>query len=231
VRVAAIVPVNALNLAKSRLAAVLGAADRERLVMWLLERVRAAVVQAGTVNDLAVVSPDRSVLGWARARALTAVEQQTGDLNTAVELGRGWASATHADALLVLLGDLPLLASEDVRALCDLAADLRNGGDSGAGRSALVLAPDRTGQGTNALLLSPPQPFPFSFGRGSYARHVAHAHMRAMALGLYISPRTTFDVDLPSDLAELSAQRLWSASPHHDETTSRNDRSTDGRAG
>jgi 2-phospho-L-lactate guanylyltransferase len=209
VRVAAIVPVNALPLAKSRLAGALSPVGRGQLALWLLERVSDAVTRSGVLARVGVVSPDASVLGWAADQGLGAIEQHSGDLNTAVELGRAWALAHDADALLVLLGDLPLLAPEDVRSLCDLAAELRNDGDAETARGAMVLAPDRSGQGTNALLLAPPGEVPFAFGAGSYARHVALARERRLAMGLYISARTAFDVDTPGDLAEVESLGLW----------------------
>lgn len=228
-RVAAVVPINALRLAKSRLAPVLSAAERERLVMWLLRRVTAVVGCSGAVAQLAVVSPDRNVLGWAEERGLAMIEQQGGDLNAAVELGRAWAHAAGAEALLVLLGDLPRLASEDVCALCDLAAELRNDGQ--ASRGSLVLAPDRAGHGTNAMVLSPASHFPFSFGHGSYSRHVARAREKRMAIGLYISPRTGFDVDSPADLAELEALGFWKPESAADDDAPVRKRGMDGRAG
>lgn len=230
-RVAAVVPVNTLGRGKSRLAGVLSARGRGRLALWLLERVCEAVSRSGAVERLAVVSPDAAVLRWAAARGVEAIEQRAGDLNAAAAQGRDWALAQAADALLVLLGDLPLLAPEDVWALCDLAAELRNDGDADAARGALVLAPDRTGQGTNGLVLAPPSDVPFAFGAGSYARHAALARERALAAGLYISPRTAFDVDGPGDLAELRALGLWRASRADEAPRPAGEGRTDGRAG
>jgi 2-phospho-L-lactate guanylyltransferase len=231
VRVAAIVPLNMLRLAKSRLASVLGAADRGRLALWLLEQVCDALSRSGAASHVAVVSPERAVVRWAEEHELSGLEQRVGDLNAAVELGRAWGTARGADALLVLLGDLPLLAPEDVRALCDLAADLRNDGDADAARGAVVLAPDRSGQGTNGLVLAPPGDMPFAFGQGSYARHAALARERHLATGLYISPRTAFDVDTPADLAELTARGLWAPESAGTGRMSAGEGRTDGRAG
>jgi 2-phospho-L-lactate guanylyltransferase len=231
VRVAAVVPVKSLHLAKSRLAGRLSQAGRAQLALWLLERVCEAVGRSAVVERLAVVSPDAEVLRWASGRGLRAIAQRTGDLNAAVELGRAWAQTRDADALLVLLGDLPLLAPEDVRSLCELAADIRNDGDANARRGAMVLAPDRSGQGTNGLVLAPPGDVPFAFGVGSYAQHVALARGRHVATGLYISPRTAFDVDGPGDLAEIAALGLWRAAAADEAHLAAGEGRTDGRAG
>jgi len=66
-----------------------------------------------------------------------------------------------------------------------------------------VLAPDRHGTGTNALLLRPPAALPFAFGVGSLARHRAVARARGLLSRSYDAPGTALDLDTPADLAEL----------------------------
>jgi 2-phospho-L-lactate guanylyltransferase len=73
----------------------------------------------------------------------------------------------------------------------------------------VVLAPDRAGTGTNALLLRPPRSMPFAFGAGSYARHLMLAREHGVAVATYRAAGTAFDVDRPADLAELRAGGLW----------------------
>lgn len=198
----AVVPLNQRAEAKSRLRAMLTDEDREALARWMSRRVLAALGEVRAIARIAVVSPDAGVLAAAVAAGATPLRQWDSGLNAGLELGRRWALSFGADSLLIVLGDLPLLTSAEVRAL--LAA-----GRAAAGRTRIVLAPDRDGQGTNALLLRPPDALPFAFGADSLARHRALAHARDIEPTLFRASGTQFDVDLPADLAELRRRALW----------------------
>ena len=69
----------------------------------------------------------------------------------------------------------------------------------------MVIVPDRHGEGTNALLLSPPDAIEPSFGPGSLARHVAAAEAAGVAHAVERMPTLMIDVDTGDDLAELMA--------------------------
>ena len=94
---------------------------------------------------------------------------------------------------LVLLADLPLLAVDDIEAMLDMAGPER-----------LVLAPDRHGQGTNALITDLADGFEPAFGEGSLADHRQQALRRGWSVGEYNSPGTALDLDTPDDLDEYA---------------------------
>jgi len=123
----------------------------------------------------AVITPDAAVLRAAVAAGAIGLRQDGERLNEGLEQGRTWALAAGAEALLIVLGDLPPLARTDVAALLELADR----------PDVAVFAPDRHGTGTNALLLRPPDALPFAFGVGSLARH------RAPAAACGLLPRST----------------------------------------
>ena len=191
-RTIAIVPVKALAEAKTRLAAVLTQPERAALTLRALRNVLAALDQPGIAARL-VVSPDETVLAEARALGARGLRQVGGGLNEGLEQARAWACADGADAILIVLGDLPLLAQDDVAELLDLAD--RPG--------VAVFAPDRHGAGTNALLLYPADALPFAFGSGSLARHRAAATARGLLICQYDAAGTALDLDTPDDLAAL----------------------------
>lgn len=193
---------NALAVAKSRLAAALAPEGRRALVLWMAERVLRAVVESGGVEQVAVVSPDPSVLDWASQRHAHPLHQAAGDLNAGVEVGRRWAAGGGADALLVLFGDLPLLSAGDVSGLLDVA------GEPGAA-SRLTLAPDRAERGTNGLVMRPLDALPFLFGPDSLARFTRAARDAHIESRLVRRAGTAFDVDTPAQLAELLALDVW----------------------
>jgi 2-phospho-L-lactate guanylyltransferase len=192
VRTIAIVPIKALTATKTRLAAALDPPDRAALTLRVLGGVLTALDTPGIAERL-VVTPDAAVRRAAQAAGATGLQQDGEGLNEGLAQGRAWALAAGAEAILIVLGDLPLLGRDDVTALLALA-DHPN---------VAVFAPDRHGTGTNALLLRPPDALPFAFGVGSLARHRAAARERGLGSRSYTSPGTALDLDTPADLAEL----------------------------
>ena len=186
----ALVPVKAFAEAKSRLAPELPADRRAALAARLLAHVLDAILASDAVDVCGVVSPDPAVLAQARLWGAVPLAQGGPGLNPGLEEGRVWAMGRGAEALLVVLGDLPLLTPADVAGMVAAAAP-----------RTVVLAPDRHGTGSNALLLAPPGLLPFRFGPNSAARHTAAATRRGAALRRYTSPGTAFDIDTPADLA------------------------------
>jgi 2-phospho-L-lactate guanylyltransferase len=198
----ALLPINALAVAKSRLAGALDAEERRALVLWMAERALSAVRDSGAATRIAVVSPDLVALSWARAEGVDGVYQSGGDLNAGLDLGRAWAREDGADALLVLFADLPLLRAEEVAALVAHV-------ELSPAASVVALAPDREGRGTNGLVMRPPDALPFLFGRGSLARYGRAAQAAGVETRYVDKPGTSFDVDTPQHLRELSERGLW----------------------
>lgn len=204
-RIAALVPINALSQAKSRLREALGDSERRALVCWMAVRVLRAVRESGVVESVAVISPDAAVLRLAEVHGTVGLRQAHGGLNDGLELGRRWAEQRGFDAILALLADLPLLTAQDVRALI---ASGTTGAVSDAPGS-VVLAPDRAYSGTNGLLLRPATGFPFAFGVESLARHRALAEALGVVPTVFESAGTRFDVDTVADLRALADRGLW----------------------
>ena len=204
-RVAALVPVRGLERAKSRLGEALDAEERRALTERLLRRTLVAATAAAEVALVAVVSPDRATLELAAGHGVATIEDTGNDLNTALDLGRGWAMSAGATALLVIPADLPAIDVASVRAILARAREaMEPAGVATAGRPAgsgplVALLPDRAGTGTNVLLLSPPDVIGFAFGPGSRAAH-ARAAVTAGARYLELGGPLRLDLDLPDDL-------------------------------
>jgi 2-phospho-L-lactate/phosphoenolpyruvate guanylyltransferase len=195
VSVFAVVPVKDLAGTKSRLTPILNPGARAGLTLYMMGRVVSALRGAG-VENVGVVSPDRIVLGEARERGATPLRQESRGLNPALEEGRRWAMDCGASELLVLPADLPLLEPEDVRAVLGHTSE----------EPSLVISPDRTHTGTNALLLKPPDAVPFAFGVGSYEAHLRAARERGLDVRVCERPHLAFDLDTAGDLARLKEE-------------------------
>ncbi|HEY1388376.1 MAG TPA: 2-phospho-L-lactate guanylyltransferase [Ktedonobacterales bacterium] len=200
-KLAAIVPLNSRSQAKTRLAGVLESAERAAISRWLAQRVLGALRNA-RIASVGVVSPDDEVLRWAWQHGAQPVRQEGSGLNDALDIGRTWAKRRHADALMVVLGDLPLLTADDVLALVSQAADTPE-------TPSVTMAPDRADHGTNILLLRPPDALPFAFGEDSLARHTALARTAGIEPHILRLSGAAFDVDTPDDLRELAERGVW----------------------
>ena len=194
----AIIPVKPLNRAKSRLARALKAPTRAALVRSIFSRTLDVIAQAQRIDGVIVVSRDLTILELARQRnAITLMESDSG-LNPAITQAAHWAQAHHARSVIVIPVDLPLITSADLDAVIDRAAEER----------CIVIAPDRRADGTNVLLVRPPDAIHFAYGTSSFNAHCAQASAHGLRVHEYRSPTTAFDIDLPDD---LEAYRLLDA--------------------
>lgn len=194
--VLAVVPIQHLQRAKSRLASRLPVTARQRLVLGLVERTVATLQRAPSVSSLYVVTPDASVARVAaRAGARVLYFPEPG-LAPAVEYAQRVAVRSGAAALLVVLGDLPFLTPSTVERAVALL-------DS----PGLVLAPDRHGTGTNLLALAPPDIIRPAFGPDSRGRHHRAARAARCTLRELWAFSTACDLDTPTDY-ELVQARL-----------------------
>lgn len=190
----AVVPVKNLAEAKSRLSASLDLKERGVLTLTLLENVLAALRDVGSIDRVAVVSPSRRALSLAEVAGATALLQESRGLNEALEEGRRWALDEGATALLVLPADLPYLSASDVQVLLDALNDTA---------CSVVISPDRLREGTNALLLRPPDALKFDFGPGSFEAHLSGAKERGVQVEIRGTVGVAFDLDTREDLRSL----------------------------
>jgi 2-phospho-L-lactate/phosphoenolpyruvate guanylyltransferase len=194
-----LVPVKPLDQAKSRLAGALAPAERASLVRSLLERTVGILRQVPAITEILIVTGDPAVAGWA---------SQTGnrvmgpgcepDLNRELASATRLAQEQQAEGVLILHADLPQVTPADVQAMTAYVA----------AAPIIVLAPDRHGRGTNALLCAPPGLIEYRFGPDSFALHRAQALAAGAALEICKAPGLALDLDLPEDLELLRADVL-----------------------
>lgn len=190
-----LIPVKRLERAKSRLAPAMPPAARIRLAWRLVGRTFRVVRQVPEVRPL-VISADQRVLALARRMGWPVVLDRWEDLNRALAEARRVAVRHGAEALGVLPIDLLGLRAEALRDL--LAAGFPDRG--------LVLVPDRHGQGTNALLVRPPEAIAFCFGPGSLAAFQRQAAALGLPVRLFPHPDLSWDLDTPADWAAWRAR-------------------------
>lgn len=189
----AIVPVKALDQAKSRLATVLTPAERKRLASMLLERTVHLLRSVQEIQGVLVISRDVEVLARARGWGAQPIpESGKPTLNNALRQATQTLTAWDADAVLVVPADIPLLADDDVRQVLRLAGDA----------TSVVIVPDHREEGTNLLLMRPPGVIPYRFGNHSFAEHQRLAQEANATLSIYRSERAALDLDTPDNLRQ-----------------------------
>ena len=180
--------------AKSRLAEVLSGPERQALALAMLADVLEVCGAAHLAGTVAVVDVPAAQAVAERAGAVVCGDPGRGDMNAAVASGIAVASARGATTVVVLPGDIPLLAAEDLATLAAAAA--------GAPRT-VVLGASHDGLGTNALLLRPPTVIAPAFGPPSLARHAAAARAAGALTVVRTGLGLASDLDTPADLARL----------------------------
>jgi 2-phospho-L-lactate guanylyltransferase len=184
-----VVPAKPLALGKSRLSGLLRTHERRILNERLLRHVLGVAVAVVGAARVIVVSADPAVHALARRYRVQACrEQGARDLNNALTQGAALAQRQGAAAVLSIASDLPLLDEAALRALIAEAKP-----------NAVVAATDRAGQGTNALLMSPPGRITYQYGRDSLRRHQAQARQIGCRWAVVQAPALAFDIDHPDD--------------------------------
>lgn len=218
-------PIRGLETAKTRLGGDLDPEERRSLVTEMLHRTLVATRDAASLAGTVVVTMDPAAAAIANQhRAIGLLERVPGGLNAAIEAARSVAIARGASAVLVLPADLPAVSAAALDELIETARDAaaeghpattRSGTSADGNRAAVgngavaeglaLVVPDRHGEGTNALLVSPPAAVAPLFGDRSRAAHRAAA-LAAHLRHLEVDGPLSLDVDTAADLlvAEVS---------------------------
>src|SRR5215208_1360051 len=187
----AIIPVKPLRRGKSRLAGSLSEDERTELNRNLLQNTLKTLADIKELEEVLVVSRDPQVLTIARNYgARTVREDGQPELNTALKRATVVAQVYATRGVLVLPADLPLVTRDDILTLISRAGE----------PPVVVIAPDRHGTGTNALLISPAGLIEYDFGENSFQRHCQHAKEAGARLEIVNLPTLGLDLDLPEDL-------------------------------
>lgn len=141
-----------------------------------------------------VVTPTRLLASQAADAGASIIAQPDfGGLNAAFGNARQLIAMQEPDAKVLLLpGDLPLLADDDVEQVLNKSA-----------HDTLVIAPANSDGGTSALAFAAQSAMPLAFGADSFARHVAFAAAFGLKTEIVDALGLSLDIDHPSDLDAL----------------------------
>jgi 2-phospho-L-lactate guanylyltransferase len=191
-----------IALSKARLADALTLDQRVELNRWLLARTLRTVAQwLRDMNRCIVVTACSEVLGAARGAGARVLEQPARGHNDAAKAGAVQVARLGARRIAFLPADLPDLTPAALEAFVARARD-----------ADFVLAPDKDGPGTNAVIAPAVADLEFFFGPESLAKYVQWAEARGWRVCVHTAAELAFDLDTPQDYAAWSSRlEPWSS--------------------
>lgn len=189
----AILPMKPAAEAKSRLEEDVSPSLRAALAEAMFTDVLTALGRSRSLTAVIVVTADEVMARTGEAHGAVIVDDGgAANHSEAAVIGARAAAKAGAARVLMVPGDCPLIDHAEVDALLANPTE-----------DSVVVIPDRHGEGTNALLVSPPESFVPSFGPGSRERHLRLADERGLTASVADVASLALDVDSPEDLAEL----------------------------
>lgn len=200
--VAGLLPVKEFHRSKCRLAGFLSPPERALLSRAMFDDVwevlREAVEGRQGLEQLLVVSAEPYVLARCREQGVACLEEaEPSSHSESVRQATHWAMSLGVTSLLSVPIDTPAMTVEELSTLVGLAR-----------RYSVVIVPAADGNGTNALLRTPPDAIEPRFGPNSCRLHVEEAERKGLDWVVARVPGLQADIDTPGDVeAFLSMER------------------------
>jgi 2-phospho-L-lactate/phosphoenolpyruvate guanylyltransferase len=189
--ICAIVPVKEFSDAKQRLAAALPSHLRSELAVTMLEDVLDALSRVSELAQIAVITIDPAAIALARRFGARIMSDRphgghTSVVNAAAQLlaEEGW------EGMLQVPGDVPLVSSEEISRLVTQHRS----------PPSFTIAPAHDERGSNAVLVSPPDAVPLTFGDDSFYPHLRTARQHRIEPTIVRLPGVALDIDAPADI-------------------------------
>ncbi|HVB13658.1 MAG TPA: 2-phospho-L-lactate guanylyltransferase [Candidatus Dormibacteraeota bacterium] len=200
-----VIPVKRSIGSKQRLASELPDGVRQLVSRALASRMVRCAAEGWAPSRVVVVGDDPEVTELCSRLGLATLPDAGGGQSDAVRTGQTWCLDREATTLATVAADLPRVEASDLRRLWETAAQLPP--------NSLALIPDRSGTGTNGLVLNPADSDPFLFGPDSLRRHREIAQQLGLQLSILDLPRLAWDIDRPEDLLPPSPRLGEGAHP------------------
>jgi 2-phospho-L-lactate/phosphoenolpyruvate guanylyltransferase len=190
----AIIPAKRFEDAKQRLAPSVQLGHRRALVESMFADALLAVSRVPSIDRIIVITSDPIASRIAAGHDAIVLDDTAHSHSEAAQLGIARAGALGAERALLVPGDCPLIDPADLEALIGRPVPPRS----------VLIVPDRHGEGTNALLLTPPDAMTPAFGEGSRQRHIEFATAQGATPEVVDVASLELDIDTPEDLEVLT---------------------------
>ncbi|MBI4257613.1 MAG: 2-phospho-L-lactate guanylyltransferase [Thaumarchaeota archaeon] len=191
-RLHVVIPVKSSSKIKTRLSTLLKPNQRRTLNLLTLRHIMNTVVDSGQVEDLIVVSPDRTIKPFCKEYgAFFLQEEKDQGVNAAVAKGVNYCMNKGASSSLVIPSDLPCITTTDILNFAKMADEPR----------IVVITPSMRLDGTNVLLRKPLDVIETYYDQNSFSSHIREAQRANVKLVLYLSRTVMLDLDTEGDIA------------------------------
>ena len=212
-RGALLIPVKTLDNAKQRLGDALDQQHRTLLAEAMLRDVLTAAAGVQHRIEVFLVTGDVRAKSVAQEFGFAVIEDTANESETAaIEMATAWCVLRGYDTTVVIPGDIPLIASDELLTVLD-AAPLEG----------VVIVPAYDRRGSNCVLRRPADVIPLRFGNDSFLPHCETVRKTSKPLVILEMPGIGLDIDHPHELellmrrtGETRAQQLlraWGYTP------------------
>jgi len=192
----AVVPVKCLSNSKTRLASVLGRAQRVEFTLAMLHDVLEQLSRVKNLAGICILSDDMHLVKLAGSLGVRIWSDNASDLNHGLQaVSKGLEKEGYG--VMIIPCDVPVARTQDYQRLLD------------GHREGVTLVEASADGGTNALLCDAGQEMLFNYGAGSFVAHKREAEQHGIPLTITRIPRLQRDIDRPGDLD-------WLVNSNHD---------------
>jgi 2-phospho-L-lactate guanylyltransferase len=199
-KIAAVIPMKKLHLAKSRLSNILSPQQRKNLAMYLLDATIKELKESNFISEIIIVSSDKAVEKYSYLNKLKFIQDFDEGVNHAVVLADRYCIINDINANVVIPHDLPFISAKEIDGICTI---------SNKYEKCIIICPSKRFDGTNVLLRKPPDVIKTFYDDNSYINHLKEAHKFQIPIESLDNVNLRLDIDTKEDLLELLPIENW----------------------
>ncbi len=194
----AVVPIKESGEAKQRLADFVPAHLLPGLALAMFEDVMVALAATHGLAGVVVVTADSAAAKIARRyKARIFAEEARGGHTAAIAAAAHRLADEERGGMLQVPGDIPLVTNEEISRLLRLHQPA----------PAFTIVPSHDNLGSNAVLVSPPNAVPLTFGDDSFFPHLQVAAQHGIEPVVVRMPGIGRDIDCAEDIHDFAGLR------------------------
>lgn len=194
-KIAAVIPMKNLHLAKSRLSTILTLQQRKNLAFFLLNATIKTLKESQLIYEIIVVSSDKTIEKFSIENSLKIIKDSADNgVNNAVILADRYCIDNDIDANIVIPHDLPFISAKEIDQICTISEKYPK---------CIIICPSKRFDGTNILFRKPPNVIKTFYDNNSYINHLKEAQKFNIPIESLDLDSLMFDIDTKEDLIEF----------------------------
>ena len=184
----AVVPYKGKTNPKRRLASELTRTERASLVHAMLDDVLTELLASGLFDEILLVSAASDAPDLANQYGIALFEDRSTNLPDALIDSSRWLKDVHdVKTVFIVPADVPLILKEDLQ-------------EAIAKHKSVTVIPDQHEVGTNGLICTPPNAFPYVFDGKSFKPHLEAAETADLSPDALHLESFALDIDTADDI-------------------------------